>query len=663
MNSSTSFRLIACLAVIAWLAALLAVASACTPSTPPPPASVTPAQPVVESPKTNGGETPVNTPGLVAFPTAPAATFTAPAPTLTLSAAPLSEGRSSSAAPVVQVVSPLPGAQVSISQTVYVVAYAASDSAIARIELSDDSVPVRTETPVMPLPTFSTIIPWTPAQTGAHVLRVVAFDASNRASAPEEVTVTVVSDTRRPTSSILYPLGQPQVELGSVLQVYAVSTDEVGVKRFDLWVDNQPYTYVFAPNSSSSATLPTIFAWTAVPAGNHTLFVRATDTQDQTNDSPPLKVFVVDTHSPTLSVSFDRSSVGIGEPVTITVTALDVSGIQRIELWTGKEISNTIASANAAHQTSMSAQFAWSNGAAGDYSLTARAYNVGGSYKESPAHIMSVLRSGQPTPTRTAPTPTRTRTPRPPPTSRLQPPAAPSVEISQPGDRFVSQGLVRVVYSARASAELDRVEVWGYYQGELNPQLICTVDAHNTTSKNGQCDWSPYQAGAVFLFAQVVDNFQQSTRSPTISGIIGVPALPTPTAMPISVTGRWSGAAPAGQYVVVFRPIATTSGVALRGDFKIVSAATPSVETTGRVVSGSVKGDRVTFRAEFAASAGAASTPSTDTPPPTAPPTATAAAPAIDLDCGVDLAGTVMDCKFKDARGQTGAVTFRREGP
>ncbi len=659
MKPSISFYLMTGLAV------LVAFASACTAVQSPFEPTSTPVSPLVDMPTPSEGQPAVATPALVAFPTAAPATATASAPTVTLVPA-SGEGRAGSGAPVVQVVSPLPGAQVSISQTVYVVAYAASDNTIARVELSDDGSPVSAETPSIPLSTFSTVLRWTPALTGTHTLRVTAFDNNNRTSA-EELNVAVTPDTRRPTSTILYPIGTPQVELGSVLQIYAAASDEVGIKRLDLWADNQLYTYVVAENPAPAA-FPTVFAWNASSAGNHALFVRATDTQDQTYDSPPLKVFVVDTHAPALSMSFDRQSVGVGEPMTITVTALDVSGIQRVELWTGKEVSNTVTSVNPARQTSLSAQFAWANGAAGDYTITARAYNTGGTYKDSPAQTVSVLRQGQPNPTRPATlTPTRTRTPRPQPTPRLQPPAPPTVEITQPADHFVSQGPLRFTISARASAELDRIELWGYYQSQPNPQLLCTIDARATTSKTAQCDWTPTDAGVLWLYAQVIDNFQQYARSPVITGIISVPGLPTPTPTPASLAGRWTAAVSAGQYALVFRPIATASGVALRGDFKVTSAATPSTEMAGRVVSGSVKGDRATFRVEFTAAASAIGTPasatSLPTTAPTAAPTVTPSAPALDFDCGVDATAATLDCKTKDARGATSTALFRREGP
>ncbi len=650
----------------AGLAVLVVSASACSlASSPPAPTSTPAVSPVVDVPSPNGEQPPAGTPALVAFPTTAPATATPAAPTVTLVPA-SGEARPGSGAPVVQVVSPLPGAQVSISQTVYLVAYAASDNTIARVELSDDGIPVHAETPSVPLSTFSTVLRWTPALTGTHTLRVTAFDSNNRTGA-EELNVTVTPDTRRPTSTILYPIGTPQVELGSVLQIYAAASDEVGIKRLDLWVDNQLYTYVLAENSTP-ATFPTVFAWNASSAGNHALFVRATDTQDQTYDSPPLKVFVVDTHSPALSVSLDRQSVGVGEPMTITVTALDVSGIQRVELWTGKEVSSTITSANPARQTSLSAQFTWANGAAGDYTITARAYNTGGSYKDSPAQTVSVLRQGQPNPTRPAtPTPTRTRTPRPQPTPHLQPPSPPTAEILQPADHFVSQGPLRFTISARASAELDRIELWGYYQSQPNPQILCTIDARATTSKTAQCDWTPTDAGVLLVYAQTVDNFQQYGRSPVITGIITVPSLPSPTPTPASLAGRWTATVSAGQYAIVFRPIATASGVALRGDFKVTSAATPSTETAGRVVSGSVKGDRATFRVEFGAAATPTGTPASVTPPltvaPTTAPTPTPSAPALEFDCGVDAAGTTLDCKIKDARGASSAALFRHEGP
>lgn len=697
---------------------IVALVSACAPVTPAAPATLTG---VAVPSLVNPTPTLANTPVLIGFPTAPAASATPPPPTVTLSPATPASARPGTGGPVVQVVSPLTNTQISVNQTVYVVAFAATDSTLARVELADDGVPVHTEN-APAASTFAAVMPWTPSQSGAHVLRVFAVDTNNVAGPPEEVNISVTPDTRKPTANILFPLGTPQVELGSILQVYAAASDETGITQIELWVDKQLYTYVVPPPAAGNSTAPStapadsavVFAWPALGTGNHSLTIRAHDTQDQTTDSPPLNVVVVDTHAPAVSVSFDRTNVPVGEPISIGITALDVSGIQRIELWTGKEISSTFGSANAARQTSMSVQYTWQSGTTGDFPVYARAFNMNGDAKDSAAQIISVLRPSQPTPTRPPqPTPTRTRTPRPQPTARLQPPLPPSVEISQPADKFSNLFPLRIVYNAKGNAELDHVEVWGYMQGQPNPQVICSVETHATTQKTGQCDWSPPTVGLVSVYAQVFDIFHQSSRSPIISGLVGVPALPTPTPSPVPLTGRWVATA-GNPAVVVFRPIVTASGTALRGDYRTASTAagatanpalsatpppttalqqtappltsavptagsttgptttpatsatpSPSAELVGRITSGSVKGDRVTFRVEFtAASTVATATPGPDGVTATPAPTATPFAPALDFDCGVDSTGNVLDCKIKDARGASSSATFKREtGP
>ena len=636
------------------------IASACTPTAPAPVAAT--GTPAVERASATTAITPASTVPLVAFPTTTPILPTAPAATVTLSPSSTPSPRGTGGAPVVQVVSPLTNAQVSVNQTVYVVAFAASENAVTRIELAADNTPVRSENAPGALQTFSAIIPWTPTQLGVHVLRVVAFDSNNVASAADEVSVSVTPDSRKPTAMILYPIGTPQIELGSILQIYTVATDEVGVTQLDLWVDNQIYTYVTLPNPGGQLSYPNVFAWTAVSPGNHTIFVRAHDNQYQTTDSAPLRVFVADTHTPTVNVSFDRTNTLMSDPITVTIAALDFSGIQRVELWTNKEISNTITSANPARQTSLTIQLPWQNSDPGDYRLLVRAYNANGNYKESPVQTISVLRSGQSTPTRApTPSPTRTRAARAQPTARLQPPSPPSAEILQPLDRFIGQSPIRVTFGGRGNGELDRIELWGYYPGQLNPQVICTIDAHATTQKTGQCDWSPPNAGAVYLYAQAIDIFHQVGRSATIAGTIIVPALPTPTPTPVSLAGRWTATTVGGQYIVNFRPIVTQSGTALRGDFKIITQSTPATETNGRITTGTLKTDRANFHVEFTTAPPATPTPVPETVTPTVAPTATPAVPALDFDCGIDATGTMLDCKFKDSRGQSGSALFRRE--
>ena len=86
-----------------------------------------------------------------------------------------------------------------------------------------------------------------------------------------------------------------------------------------------------------------------------------------------------------------------------------------------------------------------------------------------------------------------------------------------------------MTFAGRGSSELDQIELWGYSPGQLNPQIICTIDAHASTQKAGQCDWNMPSAGVVYLFAQAMDLYHQVGRSAVISGFIGAPLVPTPT--------------------------------------------------------------------------------------------------------------------------------------
>ena len=465
---------------------------------------------------------------------------------------------------------------------------------------------------------------------------------------PDEVTITVLQDSRRPTAIIVSPIGSPQVDLGSAFQLFGVATDEVSLTQLDLWVDNHAYTYVSSPSPYVQAQIPFAFSWFALTPGAHTLFVRAYDNQGQTTDSSPLKVQVVDNHAPVINVTFDRTNAQVNEPITISVTALDVSGIQRVELFSGKEILNITTSPSPARQTALTTQIVWQSPNPGDFRLAARAFNANGNVKETSAQIISILRPGQATPTPVSlPTPTRPRASRATPTTRAQPPAPPTAEIQSPLDHFVGMSPLRIGFAGRGSAELERIELWGFYQGQPNPQIICSIDSHATTQKNGQCDWTAPSAGLLNLFAQAIDIYHQVGRSTPISGYVGVPTLPTPTPTPPSLSSRWVATTTLGSMTATIRQ----EGSNTRGDFKIAG-----VDADGRIISGTLKGDRLSFHVEFITS-----TISTETPISGATLTPNTPQSALDFDCVVDSAVSSLSCSFRDMRGRTGSAPFRRE--
>ena len=584
---------------------------------------------------TRAPSTPTAPPPLVAFPTA--------LPTLTPVATITLDPRASLTAPVAQIISPQNNSPLSVNQTAFVVIYAADDQGVARIELFADNVLVKTENAPAPgAQVFSATIAWTPAQTGAMVLRALAYDTTNRASAADEITINVIADARKPSATIAYPIGTPQIDLGDLVPIHAIATDEAGITQIELWVDNQLYTHALAANAHGQPQLATIFYWHALTPGTHTLILRARDTQDQTTDSTPLKVFVVAARAPTLTLAFERTTALPNEPITATITALDASGIARVELLNGKEIIAAIPSALPAKQTALTAQIVWQNANPGDYQLSARAISAQNLAKESPAQTITILRAGQTAPVAALATATRVRTPRATITPRTQPPPPPSAEIAQPANNFSGANSVRAIFSGKGNAELERIELWGYTQGQPNPQVICSLDARAATQKTGQCDWAPPSAGVVYLYAQALDIYRQIGKSPVIAGYIGAPTFATAGPTPAPLAGRWSGASANAQYALTPRVI----GTAVRGELKV-----SNIEGEGKITSGSLRGDRITFHVDFA--------PTTNATPNTT----TLAAPisAFDFDCGVDLVAGILNCAFKDSRGRSGSVLLKRE--
>jgi hypothetical protein len=193
-----------------------------------------------------------------------------------------------------------------------------------------------------------------------------------------------------------------------------------------------------------------------------------------------------------------------------------------------------------------------------------------------------------------------------------------------------------VTFSGQGNAELERIELWSYYPGQAIPQIVCTIDAHATTQKTGQCDWTPPVAGIVMLYAQSIDIYRQLGKSPGIVGFIGVPAMPTATPTPLTFTARWNAATSAGPMTVTFRQ----TGATLRGDFRMAG-----VETNGRITSGTTRGDRLSFSVDFSAEGA----------------TPAAGVLTMDFDCMTDLNAGTTSCTFRDSRGRSGAALFRRE--
>jgi hypothetical protein len=334
-------------------------------------------------------------------------------------------------------------------------------------------------------------------------------------------------------------------------------------------------------------------------------------------------------------------NVAAFEPIVVTALAVDADGIARVELWADNEIVARAASPQSLTptQTAFLTTLAWASNTPGDHVLFLRAFDANGKSADSPEQIIHVRRAGErpssETPTIVLGTPTRT--PRPTVTPPLAPPPAPSINVLQPTDHFAVTlpASLRFRVTAKAKAELDHLELWAYYQGETTAQVIAVLDAKGTTEKTMEFEWSPPEAGVVYLFAQVVDVYGQISKTPTLAGVIVSAPVPTITPSAPDIGGEWEGESDGS----VMRLTLTQVGIALRGDLTLTRAGGEIVQ--GKIVSGSVNlSARVALFVDFA------------------PMVLT-----IQYDCMLSDDRAGLECHYEDSTGAAGDAILTRVSP
>ncbi len=586
--------------------------------TPPPTATLTLAPTVLPSPS--------STPTLTQI--SPSAT---PSPTAT----PIRESLS----PVVQVAASPSIGPISVDQPVALNILAADNLGLARLELYDENVLYNSTPAPDPAPrTMSTTLIWKSEELGMHHLRVVAYDLAGNASAPGELAFQVLNDNQPPLAAIVTPLGSVDLPQGAPLVLQGLATDEVAITRVDLFVDNQLYTYISSDQPQGQSPLPVAFMWLPTSVGVHRLFLRAHDNGDRTGDSAPLLVNAVDTQAPVLTASYERDEVEADGTLLVHALALSSNNIARIELWADNEVVQIVNSAAPDQQTALDVQLVWQAGEVGDHTLFVRAYDRAGMNTSTPPqiiHVASTLTRAL-TLTQTVPPVTATVAPPPPPTATPQVvlPQPPTITLTTLEDRLALPlpGTAHVRLGAHGSMELDHVELWAFYQGEPNAELLFTDSAKGATDKTFDYAWTPPRAGVAFLFARVTDQLGQVGNSPITPVYLVAPPAATATPAFFNLAGGWTAVIPTNKFTVEF----VQFGGALRGTLTNTPLNGPPF--VGTIVEGVVSRDRAKFSVDFW---DAAARPRT-----------------LDFDCLPGTAPVQLACNYQDEAGNHGSAVF-----
>ncbi|MFN3650210.1 MAG: Ig-like domain-containing protein [Armatimonadota bacterium] len=182
-------------------------------------------------------------------------------------------------APSVSISSPGSGATV-LGNTV-IGASATDNVGVSYVDFYVDGVKLATDTAAPYSYTWNT----TTLANGSHTVKVVAVDAAgNAGSAQIGVTVSnSTADTTRPTVSVTSPTAGAGVDRH--LYVYVSASDNVGVKRVELFVDGR---YVAAQTAAPFTTYVDTKKWSK---GGHTLQVRAYDAAGNSGSSALVTVY------------------------------------------------------------------------------------------------------------------------------------------------------------------------------------------------------------------------------------------------------------------------------------------------------------------------------------------------------------------------------------
>ncbi|HZQ06211.1 MAG TPA: Ig-like domain-containing protein [Anaerolineae bacterium] len=461
--------------------------------------------------------------------------------------------------PTIQLLSPAQGAQISVNQTIQLVALAADDVGIARVEFFADNVLIDAQAPQNNPTTYQAIFSWSSTQVGQHTLFAIAYDPSNNVSAPATVAVNVIASNTPPQVSILAPPSPQNVNLGAQLTVQTVASGQVGVTQLQMIVDNQPYSQTNSQNPGGQTPFSANFIYAANAVGTHTIVIRATDSSGNVGNSNPLTVNVGDNTPPSVNTNYSAYNILQNQQVIVYTNATDAAGIQRVELWADNAIYNVYNSPNPPAQKSIAIQQVWVSSTPGNHVLFVRVYDVNNQNTTTPATNIFVRQPSQPTPTWTPfvppPTPRPTRTPRP-----VTPP--PNCQVQSPNTNFRVRlpNPISIQWNCTAQGGIRDMQVYYQYSGTM-ATIITTVPGDGGQQQNGSVDWTAPAPGVLTIFIQATDNLGQRGQSPEIPGVVEnerpptIPPPPTERPERPNIEGNWRGDVDNGFFALNLVPL------------------------------------------------------------------------------------------------------------
>src|SRR6185312_13822107 len=271
------------------------------------------------------------------------------------------------APPSVSITAPAPNTAYTAPASITINATATDNEGVSRVEFFQNSIKLGEDT------TAPYSFTWTNAGSGTYNLTARATDGQNETTTSSAVDITVNAP---PSITLTSPANGATyiAPAGVVLEASASDTDGA-ITQVEFFQNNASIGLDTSPPYSMS--------WAHVPFGSYSLTARATDDRGATVTSNVVNI-TVNPASTVLITSPNNNAVFIGgATVVFTANATDSDGISKVEFFQG--------STKLGEDTSAPYSYDWTDVAAGDYSLTARATDNLGEITNSAAMSISVL--------------------------------------------------------------------------------------------------------------------------------------------------------------------------------------------------------------------------------------------------------------------------------
>lgn len=396
--------------------------------------------------------------------------------------------------PTCTMVSPTNGATFTAPAVITVQANASdSDGTITRVDFYENGNVVAIDA-VAPYFYQTLSLP-----AGTYTFQAKAFDNAGATTFSNIITVTVTTvGNQPPVVNISSPANGASFTAPANTNVTANASDPDGsISKVEFYANNM----LFATDIVSPYTV----GWTNVQAGNYALTAKAFDNNNATTTSAAVNVIVTGANPPpTVSITSPANGASFTAPANITINAnaSDANGINRVEFYRNGVLLNTDATSPYAHTMT--------NVAAGNYALTAKAFdNLGANTTSSVVNITVGTGANQP----------------------------PVVSVTSPSNNqnFTFPSNVTLQANATdADGTINKVELY------LNNILFFTF-----TSSPYRALWYNVPPGNYTLKAKAFDNAGANTTSSVISFVVSNPSNLPPVVNMVHPTNGSNFNAPA----------------------------------------------------------------------------------------------------------------------